>query len=74
MNSVSEKNPLVVPPLKRSDCSMISDGAAAVIISDDDFAENAPRAIKFLSRIQTNDLMPMSKRDKTEFNYWDGER
>ncbi len=66
-NSVSEKNPLVVSPLKRSDCSMISDGAAAVIIADDDFAENAPRAIKFLSRIQTNDLMPMSKRDKTEF-------
>ena len=66
-NNISEKNPLVVSPLKRSDCSMISDGAAALIIADDDIAENAQQAIRFLSRVQTNDILPMSKRDKTEF-------
>ena len=66
-NKVSEKNPLVAPPLKRSDCSMISDGAAAVIIADDELALEAERAISFKARVQMNDLMPMSKRDKTEF-------
>ena len=66
-NKVSEKNPLVAPPLKRSDCSMISDGAAALIIADDELALEAERAINFKARVQMNDLMPMSKRDKTEF-------
>lgn len=66
-NKVSEKNPLVAPPLKRSDCSMISDGAAALIIADDELAIEAERAISFKARVQMNDLMPMSKRDKTEF-------
>ena len=66
-NKVSEKNPLVAPPLKRSDCSMISDGAAALIIADDELALEAERAISFKDRVQMNDLMPMSKRDKTEF-------
>ena len=66
-NKVSEKNPLVAPPLKRSDCSMISDGAAALIIANDELALEAERAISFKARVQMNDLMPMSKRDKTEF-------
>ena len=66
-NKVSEKNPLVAPPLKRCDCSMISDGAAALIIADDELALEAKRAISFKARVQMNDLMPMSKRDKTEF-------
>ena len=66
-NKVSEKNPLVAPPLKRSDCSMISDGAAALIIADEELALEAERAISFKARVQMNDLMPMSKRDKTEF-------
>ena len=66
-NKVSEKNPLVAPPLKRSDCSMISDGAAAIIIADDELALEAEKAISFKARVQMNDLMPMSKRDKTEF-------
>jgi len=66
-NKVSEKNPLVAPPLKRSDCSMISDGAAALIIADDELALEAERAVSFKARVQMNDLMPMSKRDKTEF-------
>ena len=66
-NKVSEKNPMVAPPLKRSDCSMISDGAAALIIADDELALEAERVISFKARVQMNDLMPMSKRDKTEF-------
>ena len=46
---------------------MISDGAAALIIADDELALEAERSISFKARVQMNDLMPMSKRDKTEF-------
>ena len=30
----SEKNPFVAGPLKRTDCSLVSDGAAAVVLAD----------------------------------------
>ena len=32
--TVSDKNPLVAGPLKRTDCSLVSDGAAAVVLAD----------------------------------------
>ncbi len=32
--TVSEKNPIVAGPLKRTDCSLVSDGAAAVVLAD----------------------------------------
>src|SRR5450631_1185300 len=34
----SEKNPFVAGPLKRTDCSLVSDGAAAVVLADVDTA------------------------------------
>ncbi len=34
----SEKNPLVAGPLKRTDCSLVSDGAAAIVLADVDTA------------------------------------
>ena len=30
----SDKNPLVAGPLKRTDCSLVSDGAAALVLAD----------------------------------------
>ena len=32
--NVSDKNPFVAGPLKRTDCSLVSDGAAAVVLAD----------------------------------------
>src|SRR5215468_4596976 len=32
--NVSEKNPFVAGPLKRTDCSLVSDGAAALVLAD----------------------------------------
>ena len=66
-NSVSEKNPYVAEPLRRTDCSMVSDGAAALIIQDRDLALSAKRAIAFRARRHVNDILPLSKREKTEF-------
>ena len=66
-NSISEKNPYVAEPLRRTDCSMVSDGAAALIIQDFDLSLSAKRAITFRARRHFNDILPLSKREKTEF-------
>jgi acetyl-CoA C-acetyltransferase len=66
-NTVSDKNPYVAHPLRRTDCSMVSDGAAAMILQDFDLAMSAKRAIAFRARRHVNDILPISKREKTEF-------
>ena len=66
-NTVSDKNPYVAHPLRRTDCSMVSDGAAAMILQDFDLAMSAKRAIAFRARRHVNDILPLSKREKTEF-------
>ncbi|WP_250502090.1 acetyl-CoA acetyltransferase [Caballeronia sp. AZ7_KS35] len=63
----SEKNPFVAGPLKRTDCSLVSDGAAALLIAVDDAARDAPRAITFRTTTQISDYLPLSKRDVTHF-------
>ncbi|MFK7858284.1 MAG: acetyl-CoA acetyltransferase [Granulosicoccus sp.] len=66
-NTESEKNPLVAGPLRRTDCSLISDGAAAIVIAHPDVASTMSRAIGFRARNQVNDILALSKRDPTEF-------
>ena len=65
--NVSEKNPYVAPPLKRTDCSLVSDGAAALILADEDTARAMSKAIRFRAAVQVNDFLPISKRDITSF-------
>jgi len=65
--NVSDKNPVVAGPLKRSDCSLVSDGAAAMVISLDQSASAKVPAVKWLSRTQVNEWLPMSRRDPTKF-------
>ena len=64
----SDKNPIVAGPLKRTDCSMISDGAAAIVLTDEETAQSHNKAIAFRARAQANDFLPMSKRDVTAFD------
>ncbi|SCM66187.1 acetyl-CoA acetyltransferase [Donghicola eburneus] len=66
-NTVSDKNPLVAGPLRRTDCSLISDGAAALVIAHPDVAADLERAISFRARNQVNDVLALSRRDPTEF-------
>jgi acetyl-CoA C-acetyltransferase len=58
----SDKNPIVAPPLKVTDCSAVSDGAAAIVLADEHCARYAPRAVRIVARAQVNDLLPMSGR------------
>jgi acetyl-CoA C-acetyltransferase len=66
-NTVSEKNPVVAGPLRRTDCSLVSDGAAAVVLTDVGTALALPKAIVFRAAEQVNDFLPMSKRDIVAF-------
>ncbi|WP_424812133.1 acetyl-CoA acetyltransferase [Roseococcus sp. YIM B11640] len=63
----SEKNPYVARPLKRTDCSLVSDGAAAVVIAEGDVAKAARRGVRFRSTAQVNDFLPIDKRDIIKF-------
>jgi acetyl-CoA C-acetyltransferase len=63
----SEKNPFVAGPLKRTDCSLVSDGAAAVVLTDTETALQMRRAVAFRASADAQDFLPMSKRDILRF-------
>ncbi|WP_323040317.1 thiolase domain-containing protein [Gemmobacter sp.] len=62
---VSEKNPLIAPPLRLSDCSLVTDGAAAIVLSGD--AASAPRRVRIAAAEHVSDYLPMSRRDFVAF-------
>jgi acetyl-CoA C-acetyltransferase len=63
----SEKNPFVAGPLKRTDCSLVSDGAAAVVLADVETALGFAKAVAFRAAEHVQDFLPMSKRDILRF-------
>ncbi|MGA8627257.1 MAG: acetyl-CoA acetyltransferase [Pseudolabrys sp.] len=64
----SEKNPFVAGPLKRTDCSLVSDGAAAVVLADVETALRLKKAVAFRAAEHAQDFLPMSKRDILKFD------
>jgi acetyl-CoA C-acetyltransferase len=65
--TTSLNNPVIAGPLRRTDCSPVSDGAAALVLSDIDTAKAAQKAIVFRAAEQVNDYLPLSKRDILAF-------
>src|SRR5579884_2439281 len=63
----SDKNPIVAGPLKRTDCSLVSDGAAAVVLTDVETALKLGKAIVFRAAEHVQDFLPMSRRDILKF-------
>ena len=63
----SDKNPVVAGPLKRTDCSLVSDGAAAVVVADVETALSMDKAVAIRARAHVNDYLPLSKRDIIQF-------
>ena len=59
--NVSEKNPFVAGPLKRTDCSLVSDGAAALVLADVETALQLDKAIAFRAAAHVQDFLPMSQ-------------
>ncbi|HTP91143.1 MAG TPA: acetyl-CoA acetyltransferase [Xanthobacteraceae bacterium] len=64
----SEKNPRVAGPLKRTDCSLVSDGAAALVLADVETALKLKKAIVFRAAEHVQDFLPMSRRDVLKFD------
>ncbi|MDR7081886.1 acetyl-CoA C-acetyltransferase [Arthrobacter ginsengisoli] len=64
--TVSEKNPMVADPLRRTDCSPVSDGAAAVVLSVAPTG-GATAPVRLAGFGQANDFFPAERRDPTAF-------
>ncbi|HEV2000207.1 MAG TPA: acetyl-CoA acetyltransferase [Xanthobacteraceae bacterium] len=63
-----EKNPRVAGPLKRTDCSPVSDGAAAIVLADVETALRLDKKpIAFRAAAHAQDFLPLSKRDILKF-------
>jgi acetyl-CoA C-acetyltransferase len=65
--NASEKNPFVAGPLKRTDCSLVSDGAAALVLADVGTALSLGKAMAFRAAEHVQDFLPMRKRDILKF-------
>lgn len=64
---VSERNPIIAAPLKKTDCSLVSDGAAALVLVAEDVLPQMSKAVRLRGVAQVNDIMPMSRRDLLAF-------
>jgi acetyl-CoA C-acetyltransferase len=66
----SANNPRVAPPLKVTDCSQITDGAAAVVLCSERFARSlssARRPVRLLGFGHTTDHLPLDRKEIPEF-------
>lgn len=61
--AVSADNPLVAPPLKVSDCSQITDGAAALVVS----SNPAARSVRLLGYGHMTDHLQLDRKQIPEF-------
>ena len=68
--SESEQNPRIAPPLKVTDCSQITDGAAALVLCSRRAIERRPpqRAIRLLGYGHTTDHLPLDRKDVPDFS------
>src|SRR5699024_5788499 len=66
-NTVSDKNPLIAHSIRLSDCSLISDGAAALVLTTAEHATSFPHAVAIRGKAQVNDFLPFSDRDLLDF-------
>ncbi len=66
-NTVSDNNPMIAPPLRLTDCSLITDGAAAIVLAAPDVAKGKDKASTFKSRFHAGDLLPIGSRDFPAF-------
>lgn len=64
--TVSDQNPLVAGILRRTDCSPVSDGAAAIVLGYEPTSTKHP-AVEIRSWAAASDFLPASKRDPLAF-------
>lgn len=63
-----EKNPMIAPPLRLYDCSLVSDGAAALVLTSTEKAKTLKDEVVEISALShTTDYLAISKRANWEF-------
>jgi len=63
-----DKNPMIAPPLRLYDCSLITDGAAALVLTRTDKAKKiSDNSVEIASLVQTSDYLALDKRSNSEF-------
>jgi len=71
-SQVSEKNPSVAPPLRVSDCSQITDGAAGLVLVSGKYLDRIGRDKSKLPRLlgfgHTTDYLALEKKDAPTFS------
>ncbi|MFC6301370.1 thiolase domain-containing protein [Pseudomonas sp. CCM 7893] len=67
-NNVSQSNPYVADNLRLTDCSLISDGAAAIILASPKRARLFRRDVQIRTMNQVNDFLPIAQRDILAFD------
>src|SRR5260370_1265410 len=71
-SQISDKNPSVAPPLKVSDCSQITDGAASVVLVSgkylDKIGRDKNKTARLLGYGHTTDYLPLDKKDAPPFS------
>ena len=66
-NTVSDKNPMIAPPLRKTDCSLISDGAAALVITRGENARGNGKSARFTATSHVNDRLSLKGRDLVSY-------
>lgn len=63
-----DKNPVIADPLRLFDCSLISDGAAALVLASTDRAKKLKdKLVELSALVHTTDYLSLNKRSSWEF-------
>ncbi|MGM0421285.1 MAG: thiolase domain-containing protein [Bacillota bacterium] len=68
LDLADDKNPVIAEPLRLYDCSLITDGAAALVLTRTDLAQKGDRdAVEIAALSQVTDTLELSQRANYEF-------
>lgn len=64
---ITNRNPEIAPPLRLTDCSLVTDGAAALVLTSERDADRFDRAARIRSAVHVSDRLPLKSRDFLAF-------
>lgn len=63
-----KENPMIAEPLRLMDCSLVSDGAAAMVLTSEEIAKDSSKQFASLTQmVHTSDYLEIEKRSSSEF-------